>query len=254
MNNNFFNLAKIVFLTTLLLVNFSCNTRSTEQKEPTGDIILDIKTDDFEYKIYENRSKINSHNIEQCEKFTEYNNSSDGFEIYGADVADVFSIFENINRDNISLNNKEAIFYTVIYSGKQNDSVKKEILDYILDKRNLQVSTKLSKINVYGLKIVDSEKIVKYISEKKLGESSRLLLTDDNYELTNASLKNLTTALNELYSNAFFYEGDDNKKYDLKIPLGENIDEMIDYLSENYGLDSNSSVRKTQIYIIEDKI
>src|SRR5690606_15931581 len=58
-----------------------------------GNIVLDFQNDTLNYKVYENQSKINSDNIDQCEKFLEYKNSPKSIEIYGADIADLYAIF-----------------------------------------------------------------------------------------------------------------------------------------------------------------
>ena len=254
MNKKLFNLAKMICLLTMILASISCITRNTEKTDYPGNIVLDFKNDTLIYKVYENYSKINSDNIDQCEKFLEYKNSPESLEIYGADIADLYALFFNKNRDNVRLNNKVAVFYTVTYNGTQNDSVKEEIINYLLNKRDLQVSESTKEINAYKISIGNADKIAKYISKNNSEVNSRVILTDDNYELTNANLKILATVLNELYPNTFFYEGNEEMKCDLKIPLGQDINSIIDYLSENYGIDSNLSVGSIRAYEIKDKI
>ncbi|WP_277631670.1 hypothetical protein [Avrilella dinanensis] len=253
MNKKSLNLAKMICLLTMILASISCMTRNTEKTNPKGNIVLDFQNDTLNYKVYENQSKINSDNIDQCEKFLEYKNSPKSIEIYGADIADLYAIFFGKNRDNVQLNNKGAIFYTVIYNGKQNDSVKKDIINHLLNKRNLKVSESTKEINAYRISIGNADKITKYISGKSIEGKSKMVLTDDNYEITNADLSMLAIALNDLYPNTFFSENNDVTKYNLKIPLEKDIDSIIAYLYENYGIVSNPIANKVNTYEVKDK-
>lgn len=252
MNKDLINLAKFVFLITIILAFISCNSKKTEKDEYTENIVLDVKADAFEYKVYENHAKVNSDNIDQCEKFFEFKSDAEGFEIYGADIADLYATFSKISRNNVDLKNKKAIFYTVIYKGKQVDSVKNEILKYLLDKRNLQVVEHSLEVNALNITVRSSDKIEKYIS-KDSKEGSTTVITDDNYELTNTNLKTVAIVLNDLYPNTFFYKGNEETKYDFKIPLGRDVNDMIDYLKENYGIESSPSVENITSYEIINK-
>lgn len=253
MNKNLINLAKFVFLITIIIACISCNSKKTEKDEYTENIVLDVKADAFEYKVYENHAKVNSDNIDQCEKFFEFKSNAEGFEIYGADIADLYATFSKISRNNVDLKNKKAVFYTVIYKGKQSDSVKNEILNYLLDKRNLQVIEHFLEVNSLNITVGNSDKIAKYISKDGSKENSTTVMTDDNYELTNTNLKTLAVVLNDLYPNTFFYKGNEERKYDFKIPLGRDVNAIIDYLKETYGIESSPSVENITSYEIINK-
>lgn len=254
MNKNLIILVKIIFQLAIILTSTSCNTSNNEKNEYTENIILDVKTDIYEYKVYENHSKVNSDNIDQCEKFFEYTSNAEGFEIYGADIADLYATFSNIGRNKVELKNKKAIFYTVIYKGEQNDSVNNVITKYLLDKRNLQVAEYFSEVNAFTINVDNTNKIAEYINKNNSDESSRILLKVDNYELTNVNLKIIATTLNELYPNTFFYKGDDETKYNLKIPLKQDLNAITDYLSKNYGIESSPSVETIKFYEIINRL
>lgn len=253
MSKMLLNLAKIICLLTMVLASISCDTRNTEKIDYLGNILLDFENDTLAYKVYENHSKVNSDNIDQCEKFIEYKSSPDSFEIHGGDIADLYAIFLNKNRDNVELNNKTAIFYTVTYNGTQNDSVKKGIIKYLIDIRKLKVVETSKEISAFKISIDNTAKIAKYISNKSVKDKSRMMLTDDNYEIMNADLSIFATALNDLYPNTFFSENNDVTKYNLKIPLEKDIDSIITYLNDNYGIKSNPINKKVNIYEIMDK-
>lgn len=253
-NKAFTNVAKMIVLFTIVLASISCNTKSSEKEGFTKNIVLEVQRDTYKYKVYENHSKVNSDDIEQCEKFFEYHNNLDGFEVYGADIADLFAVFLNISRKNVTLENKKAVFYTVLYNGEHNDSIKKEILNYLLDKRSLEVIEFSSEVDAFNLLVGDTDKLIKYRSNDNSGVSNKVSLKTDYYELTNANLKILETILNELYPNTFFYEGSDNTKYDFKIPLGLDTDAMIEYLIKTYGVDSQLSVITIKSYAVKDKL
>lgn len=252
MNNKLYNLAKMICILSIVLASISCNTRNTEKTNNLGNIVLDFKNDSLAYKVYENHSKISSNNIDQCEKFLEYKNSPDSFEIYGGDIADLFAIFFDKKRNNVRLNNKAAVFYTIKYNGIQNDSVKKDIINYLLNKRELKVLETTEEVNAYEISIGRTDKIAKHISNKNIEEGGRYALTDDNYELTNVNLTILVNALNELYPNSFFTKNNDVTKYNLKVSLGKNIDSIITYLNNNYGIESNPGTKKIDIYHINN--
>lgn len=68
----------------------------------------------------------------------------------------------------------------------------------MFDKRNLQIAEYFSEVNAFTINVDNTNKIAEYINKNNSDESSRVLLKDDNFELTNVNLKIITTTLNEL--------------------------------------------------------
>jgi hypothetical protein len=244
-NNTIINILVCIFFC------FSCNTFNSDKKFNKKQV-LTFKNDSIEYTVFENSLKVNSDNISQCEKFLEINNSQNGFEIHGADIADLFSIFHNINKNNIDLRNRKAIFYSILYKGVVVDHVKTEIFQKLLDQRELKISKNSFKDSVNLLIDEDSIKIDQFLNRNNKDEI-KVLLSNDKYILINVNLRILSNTLNELYPNKFFYNGENQKRYNLEIPLGKNEESIIIYLQEKYGIRIEKIQKEIQTYVIIDK-
>jgi len=244
-------LTKIFFLVSAFFISFSCNTLISDRNLKNKQV-LTFKNDSIEYNVFEKSLKVNSDNISQCEKFLEFETSQNGFEIHGADIADIFSIFYNINKNNIDLQNRKAIFYSIIYKGVVVDHVKKEIFQKLLDQRNLKISKNIVQDNVNLMNVEDSCKLDQYLNTKT-EIKIKVLLSNDKYNLINVDLLIFSNTLNELYPNRFFYKGEKQKRYNLEIPLGKDEESIIIYLQEKYGIRIEKIQNEIQTYIIDDK-
>lgn len=252
MNNNIYTHIKIFFLMCVFLVFFSCKTKIPD-RIVNDNQILSYKNDSIEYVVFENNSKLNSDSISQCGKFLEVENTKNGFEIYGADIADLYSIFYNINKNNIDLRNQTAISYTIIYKGIIDDNVRKDLFQKLLDKRGLIISNKQISNEVNLIEIENSTKLDLFKNSKS-DQDIKVLLGNDKYELINVSFVIFSNTLNNLYPNKFIYEGENQKRYNLEIPLGKDEDTMIKYLKEKYDININKTQKTIQTYIISDLI
>lgn len=247
----FFMLTKMFILVSGFFVCCSCNTLISDKKFKK-ELVLTFKNDSIEYTVFQNSLKVNSDNISQCEKFLEINNSQNGFEIHGADIADIFSIFHNINKNNIDLRNRKAIFYSIIYKGVVVEDIKKEIFQKLLEQRDLKISKNIFKDSVNLLIGEDSIKIDQFLNTNNKDEI-KVFLSNDKYILINVNLLIFSNTLNDLYPNRFFHKEDNQKRYNLEIPLGKNEESIIIYLQEQYGIRIEKIQKEIQTYIIIDK-
>ena len=126
--------------------------------------VLAFKSDSIEYVVYELDRKKDSENNQQCYNFVEINNKRDGFEIYGANIADLFSFFFNVDKHNIYFEDKKRSFYSVIYKGKVESEIKKDIFQKLIDYKGLKIVKNTILADINSLEIEKSIKLSSYIN------------------------------------------------------------------------------------------
>ncbi|HHT51739.1 MAG: hypothetical protein PHR19_04390 [Bacteroidales bacterium] len=215
--------------------------------------VLAFKSDSIEYVVYELDRKKDSENNQQCYNFVEINNKRDGFEIYGANIADLFSFFFNVDKHNIYFEDKKRSFYSVIYKGKVESEIKKDIFQKLIDYKGLKIVKNTILADINSLEIEKSIKLSSYINPNS-NEKISILLNDEKYIFSNVNLIIFVKKLNELYPGKFFYEGDSTKRYNLEIPVGLGYGEIIFYLKDKYDISINNIQREVLMYsLIENK-
>lgn len=248
MNHNPFKLfAKITYIITLLLIIISCKNQVNEEQTT----ILNYKNNNIEYQVKESLSKSNSNDIEQCEKFLEYSNDTNGFKVNGATLGDLYSIIYSINPSKVELLDKKALFYSVVYKGEKDDAVLDDLFKQILNKRKLGISLTNRKIDLTVLSLENSKKINEYLSVDAI--ESEIIYNEDKYICKNVNLEIFVKVLNNLFPNEFSYKGNLNDNYNLEIPIGLSKVEMIKYLYETYDINHNTELVSIEIYQLGKK-
>lgn len=245
---------KFFLFSVVVSVSISCNNEDLQKiKQSKDNILLQEKTKDFQYSIFEDRTKVDSYNVEQCEKYLSFKSSSNGFEVYGADIADLFSLFYNVNKSSIDLQNKDAIFYTINYTGLKSDSMRVEIMQKLLSLRKLEVKEGSVIKKVFNLNEIDQDILDKHKTDSK---ENSVNLNRKSYELRGVNLIILINTLNNLYSNSFALKITDQNFYNFQIPLQIDKVKMIEFLKLKYGigfLEAKNKLIKYEIRNMEAK-
>ncbi len=236
-----------ILLLFIFLLLISCSKSNNNKIE-----ILSYKDNHISYQVFEQLSKVSSDDIDQCENFLEYNNSANGFEIYGASIADVYSNLYDVDRNKIKLKDKKAIFYSIIYKGPKNTEIIKDMVEKLLNKRNLNVLTASEVMTVYVLSPTADQILNEFVNPNESDPSSVTFLNNE-IQLKNGTLSMLIRSLNEHYTNSFVYNENSSKKFDLKIPMTTSIDETIDYMHNKYGITFTKENQTMERYIISHK-
>lgn len=236
----------ILLLSTILLL-ISCSKSNNDKIE-----ILNYKDNHISYQVFEQLSKVNSDDIDQCKNFLEYNNSANGFEIYGASIADVYSNLYNVDRNKIQLEDKKTIFYSIIYKGSKNNEIIKDMVEKLLNKRNLDVSKTPEIVEVYVLLPSAHQTLNEFVNSNE-SEASSVTFLNNEIQLKNGTLSMLIQSLNEHYPNSFVYNNNSSKKFNLKIPITKSIHETIDYMQDKYGITFAKEKQTIEQYIISLK-
>ena len=135
MNKLSSTLAKII-VSLIILASFSCKQKSTSNA-----LVLEDKNKFGSYQIHEQPDKMDRNSEAQCEKFFQFISTDSGFEMYGANIADVFSQIKNKNRSDVVFKNENNSFYSIVYKGKNNDSASNIILNKLLDFKGLKIDS-----------------------------------------------------------------------------------------------------------------
>lgn len=248
MNFNPFKLfIKITYIIAFLVIIISCKNQVSEDQTT----ILNYKNNNIEYQVNESLSKMNSNDIEQCEKFLEYTTSDDGFEIGGATLGDLYSIIYNINPSKIELLDKKALFYSVVYKGEKDDAVLDDLFEQLLNRRNLEVSSFNKNVSLATLSLDGSEKIQQHLGTNL--DESEIVYEEGGYVCKNVNLELFVKSLNGIYFNEFSFKDDLKNKYNLEIPLGKSKDDMIKYLEVAYGFKISNELSTIEIHQIAMK-
>jgi len=231
----------------IIMLLLSCTKNNNIKKE-----ILNYKDTEVSYQVFEQLSKVNSDDIDQCENFLEYSSSNTSFELYGASIADVYSNLYDVDRSNVKLEDKKAIFYSINYNGIKNDSIIKDMVDKLLKSRNLKVTTTSQVVTVYYLPENTHQVLEKYTSVNAAEETS-VSFSNNEIELKNGTLAMLIGTLNEHYPNTFACNDKSTRKFNLTIPVLQTANETINYIKANYGISFTTENKRIQQYIISVK-
>lgn len=226
-NTKHFTTGLLVAMITLLL---SCTKNNDIKKQ-----ILNYKNNEVSYQVYEHSSKVNDDNIDQCKNFLEFSSSNTGFELYGASIADVYSYLFDVERANVKLEDKKAIFYSIIYNGPKNDTIIKDAFNKLLKSRNLNVTTNAQVFAVYTLPENALQLLDKYASTNNT-EASGVTFSNNKIQLNNGTLPMLINSLNEQYPNTFATNLTSTSKFNLTIPIFKTANQTINYIKANYGI------------------
>ena len=248
MNRQLSTFAKIIS-SAIILASFSC-----KKTESSNNLILESKNNFESYQVHEEFKKIDKDGSNECEKFITFDRNDKGFEMYGADIADIFSVFTNKNRNDIILKNENNSFYSIVYKGKNHDSISKIILNKILDLKALKIDTIRAKNNMYAVENIDYQKINQFSNLIKDAEI-KSYISNNLYKVENANISVLLTTLNDIFPKTFAtnYKQDDSKRYNFEFPLGKDKTDIINLFKDKYGVTFILTESEYANYIIEKK-
>ena len=250
MNKTFFSHVTM-YIWVLCFIFISCSGNLSD-KNPDGKELLSFQSDSIEYVVNELDTKLDSQGKPQCDKFKEMNYTQDGFEIYGAHIADLFSFFFNVDEQNINFDSEKNSFYSIVYKGRVDEQIKRDIFHKLLDIKGLKIVENQILVAMSRLEIENSTKLDSYIHSN---ENDKISIESDGkkYIFSNVNFIIFTKKINEIYPNKFIYEGDSEKRYNLELPIGLEYSEMIDYLKKQYDISLIEIQKEILIYSFVEK-
>lgn len=249
---NIYVLSSRITLSIFIAISLiSCsikNKTNNDSLEP----LISYKNDSIEYIVYELSEKVDADNQEQCNHYLNFNESLNGFEINGADMADLYSFFYRISRKNIHLNSKEINYFNIDFKGIPKDTLKREIWNKIMEIKKMGITQTTKKQDIYILDPTNSQKLNQYLSKN---QSQGTEITGNNKKTIykNATISMIVNNLNEWYSEKFVYTGNQPQKYDIEIPNGLSEAFILQYLKDQFGIKIEKSERSVISYTISEK-
>lgn len=232
-----------LFLTNLILLCFlflisSCqnNKKSILTKEC---IIENDSTYLFIREI--NGNKINSNNVEQCEKYGEINFYIDSLTIYGADLRKIFGTVYNIQTKFINIHNQNLnnIEFEICLKNKfQNMKLDTTIItNYLQNNYKFNIDTSFILTKVWNFEIFDS---LLFFEKTKINkEIPNVTVTEEKIQIINLPITVLINTLNENYNEILVLNCNLKGNYTFKIKL-ENFVSLKKQLYK-YGVKVNES-------------
>ncbi len=246
------NIVVLVFriiLSVFIVMSLICCTIKTNKNNDSLKPMISYKNDSIEYIVYEHSAKVNAENKEQCDHYLNFNEDFNGFEINGADLADLYSFLNQISRNYIHLNIKEISYYNIDFKGGTNDSIKKEIWNKIMEIQKMVITQETKNQDIYILDPTNSQKLNQYLS-KKQSQETKIKGNNENTIFKNATLSMIVNHLNEWYSEKFVYSGNHSQKYNIEIPNGKSEAFIVQYLKDQFDIKIEKSQKSVTFYKI----
>lgn len=237
---------KLLYFTSLFFI-FSCNQNKMFDKVE----IISNKNDQFQYKVFQHTSKINGQSIDQCENYYEFSSDSTGYQMYGADISDVFSEFRSIPKYQIKLQNDDSIFYSIEYSGMKSKEVNFAILDRLLQMRNLKIDSSFQVKKHYVLSVDSIEQLIPY-QNHSTNEVIRIEANDSKMVFKNVTLEIVCKELEKKYGMLFTLQNSLQKSFNLELPNDLPVDKLLVFLKETYGIQLTSGEKSVCMYSIKN--
>lgn len=237
---------KLLYFTSLFFI-FSCNQNKTFDKVE----IISNKNDQFQYKVFQHTSKINGQSIDQCENYYEFSSDSTSYQMYGADISDVFSEFRSIPKYQIKLQNNDPIFYSIEYSGMKSKEVNLAIFDRLLQMRNLKIDSSFQVKKHYVLSVDSIEQLIPY-QNHSTNEVIRIEANDSKMVFKNVTLEIVCKELEKKYGMLFTLQNSLQKSFNLELPNDLPVDKLLVFLKETYGIQSTSGEKSVCMYSIKN--
>lgn len=245
------NIFKIT-LTIFISISFICCTIKSQTTNDSVEPIISFKNDSIEYSVFETSVKTDAENDIQCKNYLSSFFDSKGFEINGADFADLYSQFFNIEKQFINLKINDKSFYNIVFKGTYNDSIKKALFQKIAEVKNIKISQEYISKEVYVLDIKESRKLDQYLCNL-CGDNPIVKGENNKYHFKNCNFTLIVSVLNQWHPNKFFFDGDQTKKYNIKIPTSKDEKETIQYLKDYYDIKITLTQKEFVFYTISPK-
>jgi len=249
--NKIFVLISRITLFIFIAISLICCAQKNKTNSDSLKPLISFKNDSIEYMVYEHSAKVDADNKEQCDHFLNFNEGLKGFEINGADMADLYSFLYQINRNYIHLNAKEINYYNIDFKGIPKDAIKKEIWNKMMEIKKIVITQETKNQEIYILDPTNSQKLNQYLS-KNQSQGTDITGNNEKTIYKNATISMIVNNLNEWYSEKFVYTGNQPQKYDIEIPNGKSEVFIIQYLKEQFDIKIEKSERSAIFYTISD--
>ncbi len=167
-------------------------------------------------------------------------------------LKDLFGAILETDSKNIKFNsnlNLNQYYKVKITQKKEGKTVRKEILDYVLEKFNLNLTSEKLKYELFKIGIQDSLKLNNFISKSK-DSVSKIIFIKDTIKVKNITLKGIAKFLSETYNEDFINEND-SLKIDYKWNRTD-IKNLILKLKADLGVSFSKKEGHKLIYMLED--
>lgn len=241
-----------ITLIVFIVMGLICCSIKTDKNNDSLKPIVSYKNDSIEYIVYEQSLKVNADNKIQCDHFLNFSENLNGFEIEGADLADLYSFLYQISRNYIHLDTKEIYYYNIDFKGVPNDSIKKEIWNKIKEIKKIEITHETKNQDIYILDPTKSTKLNQYLS-KNQSQGTKITGNNEKTIYKNATISMIVNNLNEWYSEKFVYTGNQSQKYNIEIPNGKSETYLVQYLKNQFDIKIDKSQKSVTFYKISMK-
>ncbi|WP_121665898.1 FecR domain-containing protein [Mesonia aquimarina] len=244
----------IVFLSLFLM--FITSSCSQTVKKGESKLIVEQNGKDYNFKIEESGLKLNPENEIQCSNYYSYkSNTETGFQINAGKLKRVISALTDIDEINISIEADTTYgkFFNIDYNGKITSESNEFILNKLLEYYKLEMIPTEKKVDVFMLGIIEPNKLNPIHNDKSIPIKSTLNRIENQFIFKNLPLNVLAKQLQNFYNQRFEYIDSNDKTYNLKIEMKNDLNKTVSFLEKEYGISISKKEIETTIYRVVKK-